>query len=48
MPAPLRFPPVFGGDYSDPTTWVVLVLIIGLVIGGAVLVRRLLSEETVD
>lgn len=41
----LKFPPVFGGDYSDPTTWVVLAVIIALVVGGGIVVNRLLNQE---
>lgn len=41
----LKFPPVFGGNYSDPTTWVVLAVIIALVIGVGFTVTKLLGGE---
>lgn len=41
----LKFPPIFGGDYSSPTTWIVLAAIIALVIGLGIVVTRLLNAE---
>lgn len=43
----LKFPPIFGGDYGSPITWLVLALIIALVIGVGYAVVRLsgMNEE---
>lgn len=44
----LKFPPIFGGDYSDASTWVVLGLIVALVVGVGIVVTRLLNAEEVE
>jgi len=41
----LKFPPVFGGDYSNPVTWIVLAIIVAVVVGLGIVVTRLLNAE---